>query len=309
MNILSLFPKAMYDTNMCIDRSIYLNWVGRSDTVVWSGPGWGNYEDGLSVQDNAELIGHRLDCEFDVIVFSGKDEYRMPSETKAARVLIYNEAHDVERVMLRTRIFKPDLSLFHHHGDFKQWGGLGVNPIFHCSPIPPETEWGDRKVRVILTGSTERSVYPLRNSAEKAISQKMIRGGFTRRHPGYRLRNRAEINAQFIDYLKALSGAKVSICCSSIYKYPLAKMIESAACGCVVATDKPYCDRFEELLWPHCIQLDAGMSSEEIADVINGHSDEELTAMSAASREVAANHYSLDNWAACFLAATQGVVK
>ena len=152
-------------------------------------------------------------------------------------------------------------------------------------------------------------MYPIRRSAEIAINQKLIRGGFTRPHPGYRLKNRAAINAQFIDYLKALSKAKISICCSSIYKYPLAKLIESAACGCVVATDQPYCDKFEELIWPHCIQLDAGMSPGEIAEEINGYDAEELKMMSVACRNAAMNHYSLDDWTACFRAAVMDAVE
>ena len=172
----------------------------------------------------------------------------------------------------------------------------------HGCPLTPETKWEDRKNASILTGCTAKSIYPIRHNSLLSIQEGYL-DATVYGHPGYRLVGRAMILNQYALYLKALSNSKISICCSSIYKYPLAKMFESAMCGCVVATDLPNCPIFEELLWPHCIRLDSRWSPERIAGELSLYTDDELRERGSALREAAIKHFSYKSWSDCLTSA------
>ena len=82
----------------------------------------------------------------------------------------------------------------------------------------------------LLSGAIN-AAYPLRRRLVVFLD-KLPREVYYKPHPGYH-RNGTETPS----FLKLLSRFKVAICTSSIYSYPLRKLIEATACGCRVITD------------------------------------------------------------------------
>jgi len=312
MKILSLFPKNLYDTKMSIGRTIYLNHTGRDHDVVWSGCGWPNYDATKSVQENIESIESvELGVKFDAVVVYKGDQLIGIEDVQRTRVIIFNEAHDTNSVPREISEAGADIVVFHHYGDYLKWKGellkQGKRPETWCHAAPkvPYTPWEDRIYGSILSGCLAESIYPVRFAASEAITSGLLKSPHIIGHPGYRVGNRDQVREQYVEYLRKLSMSKVSICCSSIYKYPLAKMFESAMCGCVVATDLPKCPEFERLLWPLCIQLESDMSPADIAHEINSVSDSELRERSEETKRVASDNFSHDHWSACLISAIQ----
>lgn len=311
MKILSLFPKSLYDTKMSPGRTAYLNHTGRTHQVVWSGCGWDNYDASRPVQENIESLESRDGIQFDAVVVYKGDTLIGIEDVRRTRVVIFNEAHDTNSVPREISEAGADIVVFHHYGDYLKWKGeledqgKRAETWCHASPRMTYTPWRSRIYSTILSGCLSERIYPLRFAASQAVTSGLLSNPHIIGHPGYRLKGRSQIKDQYVEYLRKLSLSKVSICCSSIYKYPLAKMFESAMCGCVLATDLPECPEFERLLWPLCIQLEADMSPSDIAYEINAVSDDELRQRSEETKKVALRNFSYDHWSACLVSAIQ----
>lgn len=91
----------------------------------------------------------------------------------------------------------------------------------------------DRRKKCIVSGAVS-NVYPLR---QRVIDHNDELNFDILSHPGY-----GNGGTHTDEYLKILSGYRVSICTSSIYGFALRKIIESIACGCTVITDLPEYD-------------------------------------------------------------------
>jgi hypothetical protein len=308
MRILSLFPKKLYDTKMSAGRTMYLNYTGSQpgNSIVWSGNGWANYESDQSVSDNLKRL--EVDGEFDaLIVYKGGDLKGLKGCNRKV-VIIFNEAHDDQTVNRELAESQASVAVFHHEGDFLHWKwnlgrrGIKAHNWCHACPELPKVPWDEREDTPILSGCTAKAIYPIRHNTLLAIQEGHL-NGFHLTHPGYRLEGRVKVSFQYACYLKTLAHRKVSICCSSIYKYPLAKLFESAMAGCAVATDKPTCSMFEKRLWPHCIRLDSLWSPERIAGELSLYTDDELRERGSALQEAAIKHFSYKSWSDCLTSA------
>lgn len=303
MNILSLFPKQLYDTKMSPGRTLYLNHVGLTNKVVWSGHGWDNWSDRESAVCNVSRIQDSENCRFDAIVMYKQGGVSGLEHVDISKIVIFNEAHDDE--MFRRDSEGADIIVFHHYGDMIRTRPPDNRPVLswsHAAPVTVDVPWEERNRHMVYSGCTAESVYPVRTKIRRAVNGMDV---LDIPHPGYRMPNRASVIGQYVSYLKSLSSAKISICCTSIHEYPLAKLIESAMCGCVVATDMPNCPGFEKFLWPHCIQIKREQTEEEIRRVIASYSDDQLREMGAAARDAAKKHFSYDRWSAYLLSAIE----
>ncbi len=312
MKILSLFPKSLYDTKMSPGRTMYLGYVGTmpGNSVVWSGKDWPGYENEASVKENVESLESVHRGKFDAVVIYKGQTLIDAAGCDRRKIVIFNEANDENLVNEEIESSGANTVVFHHRSDYDMWRWSlqrrGIRSCNWCHGSPgtvPSVGWKDRKNSVIVTGCLAGDIYPLRSRAAKAIDEGFFRGGVVLRHPSYRLKNRIEVINQYASYLKTLSLSKVAICCTSIYKYPLAKLFEAAMCGCVVATDLPNCPEFEKHLWPHCIRLDASWEPERIAGEISLYTDEDLRERGEALRKISMERFSYRNWADCLISA------
>lgn len=85
--------------------------------------------------------------------------------------------------------------------------------------------------KCIVSGAISKA-YPLRKRICDTITKHQLKGVDWLKHPGYSNRT-----CHTPHYLETLVQYKVSICTASIYQYALRKIIESAACGCLVITN------------------------------------------------------------------------
>lgn len=306
MNILSLFPKHLYDTKMSPGRTLYLNHVGKSHTVIWSGIGWDGWDMRLSGEWNVRSLEVSHGVKFDAIVVYKGEGLGLENVT-IPKIVIFNEAHDDVAVMKEIWDASANVAVFHHESDYKRLGScLPMTCRWsHAAPEVPLVPWEDRKWATISSGCTAEKIYPVRVMAAVAAEDAYGDLHYELPHPGYRLANRHAVIQQYSSYLKTLSQAKISICCTSIHRYPLAKLIESAMCGCVVATDKPICSRFEKYLWPHCIQIPDGADRRFTKALLYSYDSDELKGMAAALRRAAIEHFSYDHWSDCLISAIE----
>lgn len=159
---------------------------------------------------------------------------------------------------------------------------FGVPHIVHCPhtvdpdqiPAPPP----ERIYDVVLSGAMMAGVYPLRVRLFRLLSRCADFRTLYIPHPGYRDLKDLPANALVGErYYAATASARIGIATSSIYRLPLRKYIEIAACGTIVAGDLPTHDI--DSIRDHMIHLDSRMSDEEIVAALHqGLSEFEVSA-------------------------------
>ena len=236
-------------------------------------------------------------------------------EVDIPKVVVFNEANDPSSVMRDLADTDATMCMFHHRGDYDRWKSplreMGIDSWSqpHAAAIGTASErWSDRSGFAILTGVINEDVYPLR-SRLKSIAKGGHFPAIVLDHPGYRMVDEKAVKDQYAGYVRELSRHKVSLCCTSRFKYPLAKLYESAAAGCVIVTDKPDCPVFESTIWPYCIQIDESMSDHEIIDKIKSYSDDQLKMMARRSRSHWFTHFTLHHWSSRFLKSIKEIVE
>jgi hypothetical protein len=249
-------------------RVLYGHYVAKHVDLIWTGPGWENYRDHMTVQDNMDRLGG-----IEAIWVYQPCDVRALAICDIPKIMVYNEAYSREKTGMEIVACDPDHVMFHHFSDLTKWAevlhAINCTSSFHnhASPIIPSRPSEERPIRALLTGVQSPEIYPLRYKLQLACQY--IHGSEIREHPGYRTESGHSTRLQYRDYLGHLKKSMISLCCTSKYKYPLAKLFESIGCGAVPATDKPDCPMFESLIWPHCIQLEDHWAPDQIADYIN----------------------------------------
>lgn len=277
--------------------------------MLFSGPSWPDYVDGLSVGDNLFRIGFKPDVAWaykpqDMLDFADLD---------CLKVVTYNEAWWPEDLAARECLeHKIDLVICHHHNDMGRFKRFGLkcrhiphaaNPsLFGCSRYPTR-----RSIRVLLSGVLSRHIYPLRCEMALAVESGFV-DGLIRPHPGYKLFTETECDKQYRDYAAQLGDSMLSLCCTSIHKYFLAKIAESAMAGAVPVTDCPDDPEFEHLK-PHCVIVESHAKAEDVASAIEratvGVTADEFHERQLAVQFAAANHFSTPVYAERFVTAVR----
>ena len=234
-DIVYVTPKKLYESKMSVGRRLYVESLSHAGcSVRVTGPGWEDWPASNDVRD--WLVQHDP-----LAIIAYKTENVMGLEHVNCPVAcIFNEANDRKKTLDDIEAAKATDVFFHHAGDYALWlselsrMGIRCHLIHHCAPENPNgnRSYSDRPIDIGLCGVISREIYPIRTSFAKS-------GICTvRPHPGYRITN---VMGQYEDYMDWLSQVKVLICCSSRYKYPLAKIHEGLAAGCTVISDAPLC--------------------------------------------------------------------
>lgn len=234
-SVLYLTPKQLYDTKMSIGRRLYVEAIGKLADLHISGPGWPDWPDDNKMSTWHQNSGIDPDC---IVAYKTEQVEGLEAWPVAC---IFNEANDRKKTMDDLNATKATDVFFHHAGDYAQWLGelsrMGkrCHLIHHCSPRNPfatRKNFLDRPIKIGLCGVLSPEIYPVRDAFAKS-------GICTvRKHPGYRI---LDVQAQYEDYQRWLADVQVLICCTSKYKYPLAKIHEGLAAGCIVVSDRPNC--------------------------------------------------------------------
>lgn len=303
LKIAYLVPKNLYETKMSRGaRFMAVEAVGDlpDAEMIITGVGWPDWDDSRSVTWNLTEIGFVAD-----VIWAYKPDDLIEAHLyPALRVLSYNETWPDRPGFAReeVRAFSAGLVIHHHQDGYLDL--QGANALTHHIPHAasqsaftgqPEAL---RLIPAILTGVISDEIYPVRGKMKRAVESGKIPGTVVR-HPGYRLRSASACDEQYRAYGRVLQTAKISLCCTSKYRYALAKLFESAMAGCVVATDMPDDSGFRETLGGLIIEIDRKWSEEEIADCINDHlaNPGDLRDRGIATRECALQNFTLEHYA------------
>jgi hypothetical protein len=306
LHIAYIFPKDLYQTKMSPGRKMYGEAVDRLDDckVTLTGPGWWKSNDIAKALPEIEKSHGKVDA----IWCYKTDEVTGLRHVGIPRIFVFNEANNEEKTRADIADAAATHCVFHHYNDHITWShrlvdeGISSSLQNHCAPGNPFADlapWEQRPTKCLLTGVISFYVYPLRLKYEGLLRDRDL-DGYGLPHPGYRIGGSSAIRSQYETYMVSLARAKIALCCTSRYKYPLAKLFEAAASGCVIATDKPECPIFEQALWPWCIQIDPTWDRKQIADHINSFSDETLKNYAYHTLRTAREVFTMEGWATKF---------
>lgn len=180
-----------------------------------------------------------------------------------------------------------------------------------------------REIDVLLAGSTNPGVYPLRQRFSKLIQRENSRSWVIRSHPDYfaqewkqefwdsyqvNMSNVNKADAQVYDYAKDLKRAKICLMDSSLFKYALMKYTEAPMAGCLIVGDIPH-ERMDEFR-QGVVAVSDDMSDEELISTIKywlSHEEERLKKASLAQRN--AMQYTVKKWGDLVIKSTNRLVN
>lgn len=240
-NVMYMTDRTLYAHKMSIGRRLYANAVGDLIFAENQKGGLIVAEDDLALDAErlVELVCQSLDRPYPDLVIayktgrlSGMDKIKCPVAT------IFNEANSDQKTEEDLQATQPSHVFFHHAGDYAKWKlrlarqGKSAHLIHHCAMSNRHHGVYAERNDLGIAGVLGDEIYPVRTRLSS------MTGVNIRRHPGYRL---PSPHAQYDSYQEWLAQHRVVICCTSIYRYPLAKICEALHAGCMVLTDKPDC--------------------------------------------------------------------
>tara|TARA_Y100001963_G_C6714860_1_gene416118 strand:+ start:187 stop:1134 length:948 start_codon:yes stop_codon:yes gene_type:complete len=270
MKILYLCNKKYYDTKMSRVRFHSITALEKICDLKWSGIGWKNYDQKLTVQENIEKIyeGSLPDAVIAYKPLEMKEYYKI----SPLRCIRYNEMWDKEWTMKEIINSKSNLVICHHEREAIQYSRIFENfnlfpvsfeNVSHCAEKTIFKDYGmEKKYDVLLVGDLSPKFYPLRQRLTHIIAKmKKKYNCEIFKHPSYDVAD-ASNNRCAVEYAKSINSSKIVVTCSSIYKYRLGKYIEIPMCNAALAGDKPLDEKhsFDEFL----IEINESMTDEEI---------------------------------------------
>jgi len=267
MKILYLCDRKQYETKMSRVRFHSMQAIAKVSELIWSGRGWDNYDNAKSVQENIAIIyGH---SQPDIVVAYMPLNLIEFNKIKSVKCIRYNEMWDRQKTTDEIIKSGAELVICHHLNDIKNYSHLSsvkfVN-ISHCAEKSIYKDYELSKTTdVLLTGAISRH-YPFRNRLRNIIIQHLdnkvkckVLG-----HPGGDLTN---VHGMILDgYAKEINQSKVTLTCSSAYKYRLGKYVEIPMSGSLLAADLPNEDH--EFFKQFMLVLDPKDPDEHIAKQI-----------------------------------------
>ncbi len=271
----------------------------------FSGEGWPEWDATQSCTENFARWSWRPDW---LWCYKPEDHIGV-AQSLPLKVVTYNEAWWPDRKALaEVRAMRADLVVCHHENDLPQFAEH-AGEVVHV-PHGAEAEIfyvpADviRPVDCLVSGVISDEIYPVRGRLKKLVETGKLSGQI-RKHPGYRLQGEDKCEHQCREYALALGTAKIALCCTSRYKYALAKLFEAALAGCAVATDMPDDSVFVESLGRHVIEIDERWTDSQIVGCLQSHlaDPDALRDQAAAGQAVALEHFTMDRYAEKLLGA------
>jgi hypothetical protein len=280
--------------------------------AVFTGPGFQGWDSTKSVAHNLGEIG-----QVDVAWAYKPEEMAGFGDLLCTKIVSFNESWwDSDKAARECLSQNLDLVVCHHQNDLARFTKFGLKAVNIPHAIEPAFYGGlplaDRKIDCLLTGALSEEHYPLRMRYVEAIRQHGLPCEI-RPHPGYRMISETAADAQYSDYIHQLHQAKVSLCCTSKWRYLLRKLLEAAGSGSIVVTDQPDDDNFE-CLSRYCWVIHQDMSSKDIAEYLMSRIPqspggwEELHQQQQMLRDVVTERFSTNLYATRFIEAARDAI-
>lgn len=267
---------------------------------------WYNYNNSKTLLENINSMGITPDY----IIWYKPLEYDC-SGIHCCKCIIYNEMWDVSYTTNEILKSNSNIIICHHLKDYDFYKGhLKQYSNIKCLYIPhhsnPRIFYNmnyTRHIDILISGITTDQHYPLKSRLVTIIQKykNSILKNYTiyhHIHPGYQDTIAFDDNNQKT-YNKLINQSKICICCSSKYKYRLAKYIEIPMSGGIICGDIPYKDN--ETFSKFIIEVNMNMSDLQIAQLLHNHlSNQALLKKKQTLGETWAKQYTLDKYATLF---------
>jgi hypothetical protein len=261
--ILYLFDKKYWENRMDRNRFHSIDAISKHKNVelIKNGPGWSDFENAKQIVDkyNPDLI----------IWYKPLDIVGFENIENIPKCLRYNEMYDIEWTTKEIVESGSSLIICHHENDIKNYKHLKNVKFYHnphCSEENIFKNYNEEKLYdVLLVGNLDPFFYPLRSRFKKLLNQLEIAGIKTKilKHPGYTI---TDVEEQTINFAKEINRSKITITCSSRFKYALSKYSEIPLCGSLLIADIPDEDVDWYKQW--IVEINDKMSDLEIVDII-----------------------------------------
>jgi hypothetical protein len=264
---------------------------GSESNFYWCGPGWGDWDDTKTADENITRTFRGNDKHIDLIVAYKPLDILGANELhkKYKCCLRYNEMYDILKTWDEINGFEPTLVICHHYNDYKLFkesleeindDRITFKYIPHSADEKAFKKWDFDGVEipklydVMLVGAFNVSnsfgvIYPLRNRLSKILQQlpKKYKWSILN-HPSY-VRQNAQQNKDADFFGKAINSTKIAVSDSSIFNYRLGKYIEIPASGTVLAGDIPEStDEDVDKLKQFVLEINMEMTDKQIIDTL-----------------------------------------
>lgn len=253
--------------------------IGKICNVLWSGPGWDNWNDYLPARDNIEQLYKNspppdLVLCYKVDEISGLADIKQPSAVN--RDELDTEDNTAEEAVRKFTQHKIDLVISHQMRQMD-------NPLLktlpcHMAYIPYCAnsfifkDYAEEKtIDLLLIGNLAAARYPLRAKLHNYLLKMRQDPRYKELnieiypYPGYRLET-AYDEAHVINFAKLINRSKICLTCSGKYHLKYAKYVEVAACHSLLMADMPGED--QEILKQYLAEISPHISYSEFTEKI-----------------------------------------
>lgn len=277
LSILFLCQKYYYLHKMSRVRFHAIRAIGHICDLIWSGPGWENWDSELSTLENIQSL-YRGRKPPDFVLCYKVDEIPgldvIPYPSGVNRDELQTEDNTAEEAVRKFTQHKIDLVISHQMRQLEH-PLLKALPC-HFAYIPycvDTTVFKDyhksKTIDVLLVGHLAGARYPLRARLYQyllAMQKDRRFQGYklcVHPHPGYRLKQAFD-DAHVIQYAQLMNASKICLTCSGKYHLKYAKYVEIAACRSLVMADMPGED--QEILKNYLAEIPSNVDYEPFAE-------------------------------------------
>lgn len=276
--------------------------ISKKSDLIYSGVGWDNYNSNLSVQKNIDKI-YKGSCP-DIVVVYKPDQYIDFCNVEVPTCMRYNEMWPIKRWTEEIEKNKLNLIIAHHQNDipkYKHINDVVFKHIPHSANENIYKDYEEEKIYdVLFTGATGNKHYPFRTRLKRLTNSK-LKSLFNCKvldHPGGNRNKTKGLMGE--DYAKLINSSKITLTCSSAYKYRLGKYVEIPMCGSILAGDIP--DEDQENFRDFMLELNPSDSDEVIIEKIGRMLEDEKKQKEMLQKGFSwSSNYTQDKYADRFL--------
>lgn len=327
LKILVLYPKTLWEKRQSASRRHDIEALqARADvSLKMSGQGWDDWDNAKSALLNARAIMPDADVIY-TYKLKGNAGLEIPPVIDARGLsegfLVaqrFQECWEPNKAWGPTKKVSDfilsegvDLAILSHANDRKRLRKaekhgvqVAVIPIAAKRSIFAEAArpWEERDIDILLTGNIGSKHYPLRTRYHRLITEGRLSGHcHIHERPGSWADNIDDADAKVREFADVLGRAKISLCCSSKYRYPLAKYVESAMAGCCVVGDMPELppDEYRDFVRP----LKSWWSDRKLVKQIEKYLQaDDIKEFAVHGQQVVLNSLTWEHWTDMFLSA------
>ena len=299
MNILYLCDKKTYLTKMSRVRFHGINALSKITNVHYSGIGWDDYNNNLTVQENID----KMNKKFDICIVYKPLEFKNFKDINIPKCIRYNEMYVVNWTLKEIKDSGSQLVICHHLNDCEQYKKMNISDvkfvyIGHCAEKTIFKNYNlDQEYDILIAGCIiPCRHYPLRNKFLRLLpilNQKYK--CHVHQHPGYTLTD-AHTDRYLIEMAQKINKARITLTDTGLPRSRYGKYIEIPMCGTsAICGDLPD-DKADD--YSYVIEVTNDMSPEEIINKISYYLDNESERLEKVRKGVEfSNNYTQEHYA------------